>query len=640
MADHETASSSNDLLAVPLESLIGDAPLPTTAELIEDELKGHHRHAPAVPLLHGVSRAERLCHVVEEFTLDHPSEYVLEQIQEESKSTPVSAALQAPTDVVCTHLPFNNFLKGVKWSPDGLCLLANSEDNVLRLFEMPDPPSSEIIWADSTLVAMEELANAPVELPVHPSSLTSSPSPSSDPSQSQSSAASYPLKCVLRTRPGETIYDFAWYPLMHSAQPETCCYLTTARDKPIQLWDAFTGAMRGSYRAYDQADELTSAISLAFSPDGNKIYSGFNRTVRIFDLARPGKFCEKRDTLSTHRINKRRIRQGQPGIISCIQVAPDSSGTYAAGSYAGVTCIYACDNGELIASLEGHQNGVTHLCYSPDGRLLFTGGRKDNEILCWDVRNTNSVLARFSRVCSSNQRIYFDVDPLGGRFLITGSEDKRVICYDLTAPPDPDTLFVPPHRILEVAHDDSVHGVAFHPHFSSLFPLMASCSGQRKFNLPRIHLHGRRSQEAESSHDQQQPVDMEQSEDEKENEEEEDSIDNSLTIWRLHGPVEVAVTHSIIDESQPGAAVELQPETIVESAAESSHHLHISATVVDTITVEATGTTEAVTVTHAEETVVGSSQAALEMAQTALLAVSTSSPSIQTPPASVSDHPG
>ncbi len=32
--------------------------------------------------------------------------------------------------------PRNNFLKGVKWAPDGTCLLANSEDNILRVYDM------------------------------------------------------------------------------------------------------------------------------------------------------------------------------------------------------------------------------------------------------------------------------------------------------------------------------------------------------------------------------------------------------------------------------------------------------------------------------------------------------------------------
>ncbi|XP_010277942.1 PREDICTED: uncharacterized protein LOC104612275 isoform X4 [Nelumbo nucifera] len=32
----------------------------------------------------------------------------------------------------------NNFLKGVKWSPDGSCFLTSSEDNTLRVFNLPD----------------------------------------------------------------------------------------------------------------------------------------------------------------------------------------------------------------------------------------------------------------------------------------------------------------------------------------------------------------------------------------------------------------------------------------------------------------------------------------------------------------------
>ena len=31
----------------------------------------------------------------------------------------------------------NNYLKGCKWSPDGSCLLTNSRDHCLRLFNLP-----------------------------------------------------------------------------------------------------------------------------------------------------------------------------------------------------------------------------------------------------------------------------------------------------------------------------------------------------------------------------------------------------------------------------------------------------------------------------------------------------------------------
>ncbi|KAK3254455.1 hypothetical protein CYMTET_36330 [Cymbomonas tetramitiformis] len=31
----------------------------------------------------------------------------------------------------------NNFLKGVRWSPDGACILTSCEDNVLRVYDLP-----------------------------------------------------------------------------------------------------------------------------------------------------------------------------------------------------------------------------------------------------------------------------------------------------------------------------------------------------------------------------------------------------------------------------------------------------------------------------------------------------------------------
>jgi hypothetical protein len=74
----------------------------------------------------------------------------------------------------------------------------------------------------------------------------------------------------------------------------------------------------------------------------------------------------------------------------------------------------------VVRCAQGNFGGVTQVKFSPDGQLLFTGGRKDDEILGWDVRNTCKVLGRLPRVCNNNQRIGFDVDPMTGRFVTTG----------------------------------------------------------------------------------------------------------------------------------------------------------------------------------------------------------------------------
>lgn len=59
----------------------------------------------------------------------------------------------------------------------------------------------------------------------------------------------------------------------------------------MKLWDACSGGLRATYRAYDDADEITAAASLAFSPDGISLVAGYAKALRVFAVARPGRDC-------------------------------------------------------------------------------------------------------------------------------------------------------------------------------------------------------------------------------------------------------------------------------------------------------------------------------------------------------------
>jgi hypothetical protein len=43
-------------------------------------------------------------------------------------------------------------------------------------------------------------------------------------------------------------------------------------------------------------------------------------------------------------------------------------------------------------------------------RPLYTGARRDSEILCWDIRHTSEVLYRCTRAADTNQRVGFDIE--------------------------------------------------------------------------------------------------------------------------------------------------------------------------------------------------------------------------------------
>ncbi|XP_069570277.1 telomerase Cajal body protein 1 [Brachyistius frenatus] len=327
-----------------------------------------------------------------------------------------------------SNLP-ENYLKGCKWAPDGSCILTNSADNVLRVYNLP-PEIYSYNW-----------------------DLLPEMSP------------------VLRMAEGDTVYDYCWYPKMNSLEPDTCFLASSSRDNPVHVWDAFYGEVRASFRPYNHLDELTAAHSLCFSPDGAQLYCGFDKMVRVFYTERPGRDCEERPTVVK--------KQGQSGIISCFGFSPCQS-VYACGSYSRCAGLYSCQDGTLLALLPTrHHGGLTHLLFSPDGNYLYTGGRKDPEILCWDLREPGKVVFSLKRNVSTNQRIYFDLDQ-SGRYLLSGDTEGVVSVWDTqTAPPDGNEKLLQPQLRLQ-AYWDCTNGISIHP----FMPLLATSSGQRQFPWP------------------------------------------------------------------------------------------------------------------------------------------------------------
>eukprot|EP00281_Chroomonas_sp_CCMP1168_P002055 CAMPEP_0206266098 /NCGR_PEP_ID=MMETSP0047_2-20121206/30379_1 /ASSEMBLY_ACC=CAM_ASM_000192 /TAXON_ID=195065 /ORGANISM="Chroomonas mesostigmatica_cf, Strain CCMP1168" /LENGTH=446 /DNA_ID=CAMNT_0053694101 /DNA_START=120 /DNA_END=1460 /DNA_ORIENTATION=+ len=329
----------------------------------------------------------------------------------------------------------NNFLKGIKWSPDGLCLLACADDNTVRLFELPS--GDEQLGEEGWPLSHDR------------------------------------MRSVLTVREGETIYDMAWLPGMVSTDPATCVFMSTSRDNPVHAWDAFTGLPRGSYCAYTDAEELESALSICFDNVGsNKVYCGYNNCIRVFDLERPGR---QHSTIKTFK-RAHKQTSGQRGIVSCMEFNPDKSGLVAAGSYSRNVALYDARSGKLLYNMQGQRGGVTQVTWSPEGCYLYSGGRKDDEILCWDVRNTGEVVLSLPRVVRTNQRLQFDVDA-SGRYLATPSHDGSLRVYDVSGGG------TAAKEVCRIATPCACANAAvFHPYQ----PLLASCTGGRRFDLTEV----------------------------------------------------------------------------------------------------------------------------------------------------------
>ncbi|CAH8480739.1 unnamed protein product [Heterobilharzia americana] len=338
--------------------------------------------------------------------------------------------------------PSDNYLRGCLWSPDGSCILTNSHDNVLRLFNLP----SSVLSNDDA----------------EPSS--------SEPEE---------MKSVLSMHEKELIYDYCWYPLMCSADPLTCCLASTSRRNPIRLWDAFSGIVRANYIPVNHLGEVVSASSISFSSNGLRLYAGFHRYIQVFDVCRPGT-----DSIRRPKLGRKPI---QGGIISCIGVLNDRSrNIYATGSYNGTVCIFS-EPGNLIARLFSHRTGVTQVTLTKtfageNGApwYVLAGGRMNSRLVVWDARNLVEPITIIHRRIENHQKFQFDVEPTGC-YLFTGSQTGVVCAYDLPECikqfcENGQTSYASSWR----AHSDSTNGVSVHPSL----PIVATSSGQRRVKQP------------------------------------------------------------------------------------------------------------------------------------------------------------
>lgn len=312
----------------------------------------------------------------------------------------------------------DNFTKGFYWSPDGSCIVSNSNDNILRLFEVDARDVSD---------------------------------------------TQYLAPCIA-VHDGGSVYDCDWFPLMRSEVPASCCFLCTSTGHPIHLRDGYSGKVRATYAPYDQNDEPCTSYAVAFSKDGERVISGDRRYIRTFCTSRPGKTMLSR-LVAPHRGGRR------GAFISCLGCNQHAMDLVTAGSYAGHIFLWDVRESRASMIIDGHRSGVTQVLWEPqDGWVLFAGGRRDHRVLAWDVRLTQrGPLRTMKRHCPTNQHMYFDVDA-NGRYLITGTRDRHAVVFDLR---DGGSETRVGH------HKGVVNCARFHPCGMHNTPSLGMCTGER-----------------------------------------------------------------------------------------------------------------------------------------------------------------
>ncbi|KAG6808968.1 hypothetical protein H0H92_002202 [Tricholoma furcatifolium] len=323
-----------------------------------------------------------------------------------------------------------NFVRTVKWCPDGSTALAHCEDGSFQFFD----------------------------------------------TNSDTEHGSKPCRVFPQASP---IVDFLWYPAASPLNPAAYCFVASVRECPVKLLDASDGRLRASYRIVDHRERQIAPHSLAFNPTAERLYCGFEDAVEAFDLNYPGEGTRLPTTPS------KKSKDGLKGIVSALSFMPSQgSDTYAAGSLTPITGNVALFNEshgpEPVMFVSGGPScGVTQIHFNPmRPHIMYTAYRRHGTIYSWDLRsNVDLPLQTYSFKHSegrTNQKIRFDVD-VGGSWLASGDHHGNVSIFPLH---EPDTNDV--HPILEFdAHSvDAIGSVAFHP----VHPVLLSASGSRHFD--------------------------------------------------------------------------------------------------------------------------------------------------------------
>lgn len=184
-------------------------------------------------------------------------------------------------------------------------------------------------------------------------------------------------------------------------------YSTKANSSMLQLFNAKT-----SYATPLQVQHQDGVRCAAFSPDGNRIVSGGDQTLRIWD-ANTGK------PIGTPL-------QGHQRAVASVAFSPDG-GRIVSGSWDQTLRIWDANTGQLTgAPLHGHLGGVTSVAFSPDGQRIVSID-SDQTLRLWDSNLADSFGTRLQGHDGRVTRIAVSPD---GRRIVSGGEDGTVRLWD------------------------------------------------------------------------------------------------------------------------------------------------------------------------------------------------------------------
>lgn len=251
----------------------------------------------------------------------------------------------------------------------------------------------------------------------------------------------------LKYRSLSTIYDYIWHPTQSY-------HLLLQKDLPIYLQSA--SKTLKTYPVFTHLDEIRSPLTAFCS--ATAFYTGLGKSVYRFDI--------ETGACSALSLAPKGVKCSEKTLVAALDV---NNQLVAAGTYSKLTYILSPQEKTTVAVLEGQFGGVIQCLFHDFS--LYTGGRADNTVFSWDLRNLRSPIVAFNyyRLHRTQQRVLFS---LYQGELRVGNGDGSVYLYDINTGELKSGFN---------AHFDAVNSTQW----SDGFPLITS-SGQRHLPLSEV----------------------------------------------------------------------------------------------------------------------------------------------------------
>jgi hypothetical protein len=163
---------------------------------------------------------------------------------------------------------------------------------------------------------------------------------------------------------------------------------------------------------YDWYDPAYGIRDVAWSPNGSWIAStGNDHTVRIWVW-----------NATTNEFEESRIINPNSGRIISVAFSPDGN-KIAAGTFKNVTKVWNVLSGELILDLVGHTGPIYSVDWSPDGNKIVTGS-SDKTVRIWDASNGEELSCLVNHTAAVNSVDWsYDI-------IASGSADGNITIWD------------------------------------------------------------------------------------------------------------------------------------------------------------------------------------------------------------------